>query len=120
VRQSPGYYLAAGPDDVDLSEFSAAAASSAAVVEAQRWDGALAAADAAMALWRGQFLEDPHGEHWRSAVSACVQWKRGARVDLTSRVRRPAWRFLGSPACLRAKPTPSGVDEPCDDEKPNR
>ncbi|MGH7291620.1 MAG: BTAD domain-containing putative transcriptional regulator, partial [Myxococcota bacterium] len=81
VRQSPGYYLETGPDDVDLSVFSAAAARATAAVEAQRWDAALAATDAAMALWRGEFLEDLRDEHWVTSEATLVEEMRRDCLD---------------------------------------
>lgn len=64
VRQAPGYYLGAGPDEVDLFVFAAACERAGAAVDAARWGQALAEADTAIALWRGQFLEDLCDEHW--------------------------------------------------------
>jgi DNA-binding SARP family transcriptional activator/DNA polymerase III delta prime subunit len=107
VRQSPGYYLEAGPDDVDLSVFSAAAAGAAAAVEAQRWDAALAATDAAMALWRGQFLEDLRDEHWVRSEATLVE--EMGRDCLDNRIS--ALLALGrSPAALATAAQLSAAD----------
>ena len=62
VRQAPGYYLVA--DDVDLTEFTDAAASARSALAATQWREALTAADAALALWRGPLLEDLRDETW--------------------------------------------------------
>ncbi|MBJ7341634.1 BTAD domain-containing putative transcriptional regulator [Mycolicibacterium sp.] len=64
VRQSPGYYLDVGSDDVDLTIFGSAVARAGAAIEVGLWEAALAEADTAMALWRGAFLEDLRDLPW--------------------------------------------------------
>lgn len=58
VRQPPGYFLDVGPDDVDVSVFTARCARAGAAIDGERWEEALAEADAALSLVRGELLED--------------------------------------------------------------
>jgi len=81
VRQAPGYYLATGPDDVDLTVFAAAAGGAGAAVAAGRWDDALAAADTAIALWHGRFLEDLSDEPWVQQEAAHAEDMRRECID---------------------------------------
>ena len=64
VRRPPGYYLDVGTDEVDLAVFAAGCARSAAAVEAERWDEALAEAEASLALVQGELLEDLADAAW--------------------------------------------------------
>jgi DNA-binding SARP family transcriptional activator len=62
VRQAPGYYLDA--EDTDLGAFVECCAISRTAVEAGDWRAALAAAEDALALWRGPLLADLRDEAW--------------------------------------------------------
>lgn len=64
VRRPPGYFLDVDPDTVDLTAFSAAGTRAAAAVESERWEEALAEADAALTLVRGGLLEDLGDAPW--------------------------------------------------------
>ncbi len=74
VRQSPGYYLAASTADVvDLIAFTEHCVAARAAITAGGWRDALAATDAALALWRGPLLEDLRDEDWVRRESAGVE-----------------------------------------------
>ncbi len=64
VRQPPGYYLDVNPDEVDVAVFTAGCARAGAAIEAERWEEALAEADAALSLVRGRLLEDMADAEW--------------------------------------------------------
>nr|WP_280833620.1 BTAD domain-containing putative transcriptional regulator [Mycolicibacterium frederiksbergense] len=64
VRQLPGYYLDVPADAVDVTVFTTGCARTAAAVEQAHWTEALTAADDALALWRGAFLEDLGDQDW--------------------------------------------------------
>lgn len=64
VRQPPGYFLGVGPDDVDVAVFTAACARATAAIEGEHWDEALAEADVALSLVRGELLEDMADADW--------------------------------------------------------
>ena len=64
VRQPPGYYLDVHHDAVDLSVFTAGCARAGAAIEGERWEEALAEADVALNLVRGDLLEDLADAHW--------------------------------------------------------
>ncbi|MUL80937.1 AAA family ATPase [Mycobacterium sp. CBMA247] len=64
VRQPPGYYLDVPPDAVDVAVFTTGCVRAAAAVEQAHWAQALSAADDALALWRGAFLEDLGDQDW--------------------------------------------------------
>ncbi|MCV7055066.1 BTAD domain-containing putative transcriptional regulator [Mycolicibacterium gilvum] len=64
VRQPPGYFLDAGPDESDIAVFTAACARAAAAIDGERWDEALAEADTALSLVRGELLEDIGDADW--------------------------------------------------------
>ncbi len=64
VRRSPGYYLDVDAETVDLTVFTAGCVRAAAAVEAERWDEVLAEAEAALALVRGELLEDLADGAW--------------------------------------------------------
>lgn len=81
VRQSPGYYLSVGPDDVDLAVFTASVARAGAAIEATLWEVALSESDTAMTLWRGPFLEDLRDQPWVSAEAALVEETRRDCLD---------------------------------------
>ncbi|VEG52571.1 transcriptional regulator [Mycolicibacterium aurum] len=72
VRQPPGYYLDVGPDDVDVTVFAAGCARAGAAIEAERWEDALAVADAALSLVRGHLLEDMPDADWAREDAAQV------------------------------------------------
>ncbi|MDX1888659.1 BTAD domain-containing putative transcriptional regulator [Mycolicibacterium sp. 050158] len=107
VRQSPGYYLAVGPDDVDLTVFGAFLGRAAAAIEASRWEGALAETDTALALWRGPFLEDLGDEPWVAPEAALAEQLRRDCLDY----RISALLALGRiPAALSAATQLSAAD----------
>jgi len=81
VRQSPGYYLAVDPHDVDLGVFTSAVARAAAAVEAQDWTVALEQSDTAMSLWRGPFLEDLRDRPWVGPEASAVEEMRRDCLD---------------------------------------
>lgn len=81
VRQSPGYYLDVGPDDVDLNVFTQAVRRAGAAIEVAEWAAALEEADAAMSLWRGPFLEDLRDEPWVAAEATLVEEMRRDCLD---------------------------------------
>ncbi|KAA0098013.1 AAA family ATPase [Mycolicibacterium sp. P1-18] len=81
VRQSPGYYLAVGPDDVDLTVFTSAVGRAAAAVEAHDWNVALEQSDTAMSLWRGPFLEDLRDQSWVGPDAAAADELRRDCLD---------------------------------------
>ncbi|MGV0741697.1 BTAD domain-containing putative transcriptional regulator [Mycolicibacterium sp. XJ870] len=70
VRQPPGYYLDVPADAVDLKVFEAACVHAATAVEQARWADALTAADAALELWRGPFLDDLRDQDWATPDAA--------------------------------------------------
>ncbi|CAN5213608.1 BTAD domain-containing putative transcriptional regulator [soil metagenome] len=73
VRQAPGYFLAASTADVvDLIEFTDHCVAARTALAAGGWRDALAAGDAALALWRGPLLEDLRDEDWVRQVAAGV------------------------------------------------
>lgn len=81
IRQSPGYYLDLTPGDVDLAAFTAGCAAAGAAIEKGSWDEALAAGDAALALWRGPFLEDLQDQPWVAQDAARVTQLRAECLD---------------------------------------
>lgn len=64
VRQPPGYYLDVAPEKLDIAVFAAACARAAAAIDAERWEDALAEADAALGLVRGGLLDDMADAAW--------------------------------------------------------
>lgn len=73
VRQAPGYFLAASTADaVDLIAFTDHCGAARTAIAAGGWHDALAAADAALALWRGPLLEDLRDEEWVRQVAAGI------------------------------------------------
>ena len=64
VRQPPGYYLDVAAEDIDVAVFTAGCARAAAAIEAERWDDALAEAEAALDLARGGLLDDMADAEW--------------------------------------------------------
>ena len=70
VRRPPGYFLDVDPDTVDLTAFSAAGTRAAAAVESERWEEALAEADAALTSARGGLLEDLGDAPWLREAAA--------------------------------------------------
>ena len=81
VRQPPGYYLDVAPENVDVAVFAEGCAEAAAAVESASWSRALAAADEALALWRGPFLADFRDEEWVVAEAARVDELRKECLD---------------------------------------
>ncbi len=81
VRQSPGYYLDVGADDVDLTVFTQAVRRAGVAIEAALWEVALDQADAAMSLWHGPFLEDLRDEPWVGAEATQVEELRRDCLD---------------------------------------
>ncbi|WP_234790986.1 BTAD domain-containing putative transcriptional regulator [Mycolicibacterium wolinskyi] len=81
VRQPPGYFLDVPADAVDLTVFAAGCAQAAAAVEEARWADALAAADDALALWRGNFLDDLRDQEWVTEDAARAAEMRTECVD---------------------------------------
>ena len=76
VRRPPGYALDADPDSVDLMVFAAGCARAGAAIDAENWETALAEADAALALVRGDLLEDMADTAWVREESARVDEMR--------------------------------------------
>lgn len=76
VRQPPGYFLDVGPDDVDVAVFTARCARAAAAIDGERWEEALAEADAALSLVRGGLLEDMADADWVREAAARVAQTR--------------------------------------------
>lgn len=111
VRQAPGYYLEAGPDDVDLTVFADASARAAAAVAAADWEQALTEADTALALWRGQFLEDLHDEPW--VVQDAAQTAETRRECLDNRIT--ALLTVGRVPAALAEATRLAADDPLSD-----
>lgn len=64
VRRAQGYVLEVPPDRVDLARFHVELAAARAASEVQDWSAALAHADGALALWRGELLEDLSDQDW--------------------------------------------------------
>ncbi|RKQ90353.1 SARP family transcriptional regulator [Solirubrobacter pauli] len=64
VRRAQGYVLEVPPDRVDLAVFGVELAAARAAAEAHEWSAALTHADAALALWRGELLEDLSDQGW--------------------------------------------------------
>lgn len=81
VRQSPGYYLAAEPDDVDLTVFTSTVGRAAAAAESHDWTAALEQADVATSLWRGPFLEDLRDQPWVGPEAAAAEEMRRDCLD---------------------------------------
>jgi len=79
VRQPPGYYLDVPAGSVDVAVFSDCCARAAAAVEQERWVEALSAADDALALWRGDLLEDVGDQEWVTRDAARVREVRNVR-----------------------------------------
>lgn len=81
VRQPPGYYLDVPADAVDLVQFTTGCAQAAQAVEEGRWVDALTAADEALALWRGAFLDDLRDQEWVTEDAARAAELRSECVD---------------------------------------
>lgn len=64
ARQAPGYRLDVPAGTIDVGEFAATAAQAREAAAEGRWDDALVLADAALALWHGEFLADFADELW--------------------------------------------------------
>ncbi|ORM32882.1 AfsR/SARP family transcriptional regulator [Williamsia sp. 1135] len=63
-RQTPGYVFDVPAGDVDVSEFTDAAAAAHRCALAHDWQPALDAADHALSLWRGPLLSGMADEEW--------------------------------------------------------
>ncbi|WP_454789104.1 BTAD domain-containing putative transcriptional regulator [Mycolicibacterium lutetiense] len=81
VRQPPGYYLDVPADSVDITAFADGCARSAAAVERERWGEALGAADGALALWRGDLLDDLGDQDWVTQDAARLRELRTECLD---------------------------------------
>ena len=81
VRQSPGYYLAVGADEVDLTVFTTAVARAAAAAAVHDWNAALEQSDVAMSLWRGPFLEDLRDQPWVGPEASAADETRRDCLD---------------------------------------
>lgn len=73
VRRAQGYVLEVAADRVDLAGFEARARAARGSAEEQHWSAALAHADAALALWRGELLEDLSDQEWVRTEAAAVE-----------------------------------------------
>ncbi|MBO0677605.1 AAA family ATPase [Mycolicibacterium sp. S2-37] len=82
VRQPPGYFLDVEAGQFDLAIFAQGAAAAAAALEAADWHGALTAAEAALALWRGPFLADLRDEAWVAEDAARAEQQRTDCLDI--------------------------------------
>lgn len=81
VRQAPGYYLDVPADSVDVAVFADGCARASAAVEEHRWVEALNLADAALALWRGDLLDDLGDQDWVSQDAARIRELRTECLD---------------------------------------
>ncbi|WP_234807602.1 BTAD domain-containing putative transcriptional regulator [Mycolicibacterium bacteremicum] len=81
VRRPPGYHLELGSATVDTAELAAGTGRAATAVADGRWDDAIVAADAALALWRGPLLADLRDEAWLAAESARIDELRTECLD---------------------------------------
>ena len=76
VRQAPGYRLDIADDRIDVQRFVAAADAAHSAVEARDWPGAVAAAQDALDLWRGDPLADLADEEWVRVAAVALQERR--------------------------------------------
>ncbi|OBB75219.1 MULTISPECIES: BTAD domain-containing putative transcriptional regulator [Mycolicibacterium] len=81
VRQPPGYFLNVEPGQVDLAVFASGCARAVAAVDSGDWDEALAAADEALAWWRGPLLADLSDESWVADEAARAEHLRADCLD---------------------------------------
>lgn len=81
VRRAPGYYLDIGSATVDTAQFAAGGAAATAAVAEQRWDDAVVAADAALALWRGPLVQDLRDQPWVATESVHIDELRSECLD---------------------------------------
>lgn len=72
VRRAQGYVLEVPPERVDLAVFGVELAAARAAAETHEWSAALTHADAALALWRGELLEDLSDQGWVRAEADAV------------------------------------------------
>ncbi len=83
VRRSHGYALDAGKDALDVTQFLADAQEAQRRIEAGDWPAAVAAAERALRLWRGGYLEDFGDEDWvRAAAVSLAEQRAGAIQSL--------------------------------------
>ncbi|MEW5808712.1 MAG: BTAD domain-containing putative transcriptional regulator [Actinomycetota bacterium] len=64
VRRAPGYLLDVDPNSIDLTVFSGSYQRAGAAIEAEDWEQAAAAADAALGLIHGGLLDDMADAPW--------------------------------------------------------
>ncbi|MEV0670551.1 BTAD domain-containing putative transcriptional regulator [Mycobacterium sp. NPDC050441] len=81
VRQPPGYYLDVPADSVDIAVFADGCARASSAVEQERWAEALSAADEALALWRGDLLDDLGDQDWVTRDAARLRELRTECLD---------------------------------------
>lgn len=80
VRRAQGYVLEVAADRVDLATFQASAHAARTAAEGQHWPAALALADSALALWRGELLEDLSDQDWvRAEIDAVEELRTECR-----------------------------------------
>lgn len=73
VRRAHGYVLDVAFERVDAAAFNVAARAARVASEEQRWADALASADLALGLWRGELLEDLSDQAWVRAEANGVE-----------------------------------------------
>ena len=82
VRQPPGYFLDIDPGLLDLAGFGVDCTRAAAALAAADWHGALSAAEAALARWRGPFLADLRDEAWVATEASRAEQLRTDCLDV--------------------------------------
>ncbi|MDA0185326.1 AAA family ATPase, partial [Solirubrobacter phytolaccae] len=73
VRRAQGYVLEVPPDRVDLAVFGVELGAARTAAESGTWSAALTHADAALALWRGELLEDLSDQAWVRAEAEAIE-----------------------------------------------
>ncbi|MCF7549810.1 BTAD domain-containing putative transcriptional regulator [Pseudonocardia sp. WMMC193] len=76
VRRAPGYLLDVPAECTDVAAFRAGADAARAAVAAHDWAGAVAAADAALAVWRGPLLPELADAEWVRVAAAELDERR--------------------------------------------
>ncbi|GAA4553283.1 BTAD domain-containing putative transcriptional regulator [Pseudonocardia xishanensis] len=76
VRRPPGYVLDVPADRTDVARFRSGAGAARAAVGARDWKGAVVAADAALALWRGPLLPELADAEWVRVAAAELDERR--------------------------------------------
>ncbi|UQX86886.1 AAA family ATPase [Jatrophihabitans telluris] len=83
VRRSGGYLLDVDRAEVDVALFLERANLAATAVGRGEWSAAVQAADGALGLWRGGYLDDLRDEEWvRVAAGPLNEYRAGARQNL--------------------------------------